>query len=117
MGLFDTTHTLNFLTGAPLAATVETQDIQPFPGQRTFVRNSRPLVDGSGTVPSVSLGRRERLVDSVRYGPAMAMNALGTCGVRGSGRYCRAQITIPTGSANWLNCSGVELDAVAQGTR
>lgn len=117
MGMFNTDHQVCFLTGEPLAATIETNEIQPPPGRRWLVTNSRPIVDGTGTMPSVAIGRRERQEDAVNYTAAVAMNAMGQCPVRTSGRFLRARTTIPAGSRAWRNVSGVELTAVPQGTR
>jgi hypothetical protein len=117
MGLFDTSHKLNFMTGARLAATVDTQELQPAPGRRLLVTNSRPIVDGVGTAPTVAIGRRERLQDAVAYTSAVSLNATGACPVRTSGRYVRGRITVPAASDAWQNISGISLDAVPQGTR
>lgn len=114
LGLFDSSHRLNFLTGANLAPTVDTQEIQPIPGRRARVGNARVLVDG-GT-PSVSVGRRERLVDNPNFTTAVAMNALGTCPQRATGRYLRGRITLP-GGASFSHISGVEFDVTDAGTR
>lgn len=115
LGIFDANHKLNFMTGAALAATVDTSEIQPVAGRRALVRNARPLVDGA-SAPSVSIGHRERAQDAVTYSTAVALNSMGACGVRASGRYLRARITTPAGST-WTNISGAELDAVALGSR
>ncbi len=117
LALFDTSHKLNFMTGAPLGATVESSEVQPTPGQRTLITNSRPLVDGAGTIPSVSIGRRERQVDPVVYTAPSALNSLGTCPLRASGRYIRVKTTVPAGSPLWENIYGAEIDAVPQGNR
>lgn len=117
LGLFDDTHTLNFMTGSPLAASVETQELQPTPGRRVLVRNARPVVDGVGSVPSVAIGSRDRQQQAVTYGAASAVNSLGMCPVRKSGRYIRALTTLPAADAAWQNISGVELDIVPQGAR
>ncbi len=117
LGLFDTAHTVNFLTGARLAATVDTQELQPAPGRRLLIRNTRPYVDGLSTAPTVAIGRRERLQDAVSYTSAVALNAMGACPVRTSGRYVRGRIVVPADSANWQNISGIELDASPLGVR
>lgn len=114
LGLFDGNHKLNYLTGTPLAATIDTSEMQPVPGRRLMITGARPLVDGA--TPSVAINHRERLQDSLTLGPAIVLNALGICPQRASGRYIRASITIPADDT-WTNCSGVELDAVPQGTR
>lgn len=111
---FDTNHKLNFFNGNPPEATIDTAEVQPFPGRRALVKNSRPLVDG-GT-PSVAVGMRQRLEDAVVYGTPSALNALGTCPLRANGRYLRAEVTIPAG-ATWTHCEGVELDVTPGGIR
>lgn len=121
LGLFDTTHTLSMLTGTPLAATVETQEMEAMPGRRVLVTGSRPLVDinvsGGSVTPSVSIGRRERKQSDLSYTAAVALNALGACPVRTSGRHLRAKITIPAGSQYWGHISGLSVDIVPQGSR
>lgn len=114
LGTFDTNHKLNFLTGATLSPTVQTSEVQPFSGVRAKITNARAIVDG-GT-PSVSMGVRERQVDTVSYTSAIAMNSLGTSPVRTSGRYVRAQVTLPAGSS-FTNITGVEITAIPAGTR
>jgi hypothetical protein len=118
LGIFDSSHKLNLFTGNPLTATVESSEVQPFQGLRTLITNSRPLVDGAGTLPQVAVGHRERQVDTVVYTSNSAMNSLGTCPVRASGRYIRVKTTIPTGTTRtWTNISGVEIEVSGQGSR
>lgn len=117
LGLFDTSHTLNFLTGQRLEATVDTEELQPAPGRVLLFTNSRPLVDGIDTAPTVAIGRRGRIQDVVSFGDPVAVNKIGTCGVRVAARYLRGRITVPAGSDAWQNISGLELQASPQGTR
>lgn len=114
LGAFDTSHQMNFFTGANLAARVDTQEIQPFPGQRTLLTAARPMVDGG--VPSVSIGKRETLQAAINYTNPVALNSLGTCPVRTSGRYVRGSITLPAGSS-FTNISGIQLDGMPTGDR
>ncbi len=116
LGIFDTLHKLNFFTGTPLAATVETSEVQPSPGQVTRFFNSRPIIDGSA-MPSVSIGVRNRQVDTPSFGAAIPMSALGTAPQRILGRYARARITVPAGASSWTNLSGVELEGAPAGGR
>lgn len=120
-GIFDTNHKLNFLAGAPLSPIVDTAELQPVPGRRSFVRNARPLIDGNPSQtaqPTVQMFYRDRLSDSLIAAPTVSMNALGTCPQRLSGRYMRARISVPsTGIPGWTNISGVELDLQPQGIR
>ncbi len=116
-GIFDTSHRLNFMTGAPLKAVVETSEIEAVPGRRVFVRNSRPQVDGVDTNCTVSIGHRERYQNDVSYGPEVALNSLGQCPQRVSGRYIQARTTVPAGTTTWTNIGGVTLESVSQGSR
>lgn len=113
-GAFNSAHKLAYFSGQNMAASVETSESELFDGQRSFVTNSRPLVDG-GT-PSISIGVRERLVDMVTYKPASSMNRLGTCPQRCSGRYVRAVIDTSLGDT-WTNIQGTEIDAIPVGIR
>ena len=114
LGAFDTSHRLNYFNGQNLAATVDTTELQPFPGRLALIKNTRPLIDGG--VPSVALGTRNRLVDAVTFNPATAMNNLGACPQRANGRYVRGEITLPAGT-NWTHLQGLELEASPSGVR
>jgi hypothetical protein len=119
LGAFDTGHRLNYFNGQNLAATVDTTELQPFPGRRTLITTARPLVDGGpspGSGPSVALGTRNRLVDAVSFTAATAMNSLGACPQRSSGRYVRGEITVPAGAA-WTHLQGLELEVTPAGVR
>lgn len=114
LGIFDTLHKLNYLTGPSLAATVDTTEIQPYPGRRAFVTGARPLVDGG--VPSVAIGRRETLQQDVTFGAPSALNGLGNCPQRASGRYLRARITIPA-NTSFTHIQGAECYGGQAGAR
>jgi hypothetical protein len=114
LGLFDTSHRLNYLTGSNMAATVDSGEQQLFAGKRALISAARPWVDG-GT-PSVAVGKRDRMSDAVAYTPASKMNAFGTCPLRTTGRYVRTRLTMPAG-ATWTNLVGLELDAEPRGER
>ena len=116
IGMFNTDHKMAFFSGTPLPATIETSEQQASPGRRALITSVRPLIDGVGTVPSVSIGHREKLQDAVTYSQVSPMNAYGTCPLRSSGRYIRVRLTIP-GTGSWLNASGAELEAVNLGKR
>jgi hypothetical protein len=116
LGIFDTLHKLNFFTGSPLAATVDSSEIQPSPGQVTRFFNARPIIDGNA-MPSVSIGVRNRQVDTPAFGPAVQMTSLGTSPQRILGRYARARLTVPAGASSWTNISGVELEGAPAGAR
>lgn len=112
---FDLSHTMGYFSGAALAPTVDTEEIQPFRGQRTFVRNVRPIIDGSVT-PSVAIGTRVTAESTVSYGNPSAMNSLGWCPMRGSAQYMRFRITLPAGQV-FDHIQGVEIDGDPAGYR
>lgn len=111
---FSTSHVLGFFSGSALAPTVDTREIQPIVGRRTRVVNTRPLVDGGS--PSVTLGSREMQTSAKTFGSAAAMNSLGACPLRGSGRYVTGRITLPAASS-FTHISGLELDYCDGGSR
>jgi hypothetical protein len=115
-GGFDGNHNLGFFNGGNLAATVETSEVQLFPGRRALLRRVRPMVDGSAT-PSVAIGYRNRLQDGVSYGGAVAADQWGYAPQRINGRYLRGRITIPAGT-DWQHCLGLDaIEAVPGGSR
>jgi hypothetical protein len=114
LGLFDTGHRLNYLTGPNLAATVDSGELQPFPGRRALITGARPWVDGG--IPSIAIGKRDRMTDPVVFTAPSAMNSFGTCPLRTTGRYLRTRVTLPAG-ATWTNLVGLELDAEPRGER
>lgn len=112
---FNLSHVLGYYSGAALAPVVDTEEIQPFTGQRTFVRNARPIVDGAVT-PSVAIGTRTTAESTVLFNSPTAMNSLGWCPQRANGQYTRARITLPAGSV-FSHIEGVELDGDPAGYR
>lgn len=115
LGMFDTSHKLNFFTGPNLAATIDTSESQLFQGRKARIKNARPIVDGP-VVPAVAVSYRDRQVDNRTYTSAINMNSLGTSPVRASGRYISGRITLPANS-DFTNISGLELEATVAGTR
>lgn len=118
LAAFDSAHKLNFINGPPMAPIVETSEIQPTPGRRSRIMSARPLVIGAGSPvsPSVSIGVRDVLSNSVVYKTAVPTNKIGNCPQRTTGRYARARLTLPAGAA-FTHLQGIELDAAPEGTR
>lgn len=110
LAIFDTAHKLNFFTGVALPASVDTSESQPNPAGVTRIINTRPIIDGT-VMPTVSIGVRNRQVDTPIFGTPVTMTALGTAPQRAVGRYIRARITVPS-SSSWTNLSGCELEGV-----
>lgn len=112
---FSMNHTMGYFSGAALAPTMDTEETQPFTGQRTFVRNARPLIDGNVT-PSIAIGTRTTVETTPTYGSPSAMNSLGWCPLRANGQYTRARITLSAGQT-FTHIQGVELDCDPAGYR
>lgn len=106
MGAFDTTHKLNYFTGAPANATADTVELEPYgsAGKRAFVTSARPMVDGGS--PTIQIGTRQRLIDSPMFTAASSINDNGECPLRADGRYLRARIQT---SGSFTNLQGIEI--------
>lgn len=116
LALFDSAHKLAYFTGKPLAATVDMNEVQPAQGGVTKITNSRPIIDGTGANPSVSIGVRNRQQDDISYGAAVAANSLGLSPQRTVGRYVTARLTQPAASS-WTHISGCEIEGAPAGVR
>lgn len=114
LSIFDNAHKLNFMTGAAMAPTVETSETELAPGRRAWIRSARPLCDGGA--PSIAIGTRNRLIDSVVFQAAIPVNVIGECPQRVTGRYVRARLTLPAASV-FTHLQGVDLTARAEGIR
>lgn len=111
---FTTAHQLGYFNGMNLQAIIDTQEVQPYPGQLSFVQNTRPLVDGG--IPTVALAARNRLIDSSFFNTPSSINSLGTCPNTINGRYIKAEVVIPAGSS-WTHVQGIELEAIPNGVQ
>lgn len=102
-------------TGPALAAQVSTTELQPTPGKRSWINDTRPLVSGAQN-PTVSIGSRNRLADDPVFGPDVALDEWGNCPQLVDGRYIQALVKIPAG-ATWTHAEGVDVDAMPAGDR
>lgn len=102
---FNSSHAYGTFSGSNLAPTVETSETQIQPGRRSLVTNTLALMDG-GT-PSVAAGTRNRLIDSVTYGSASAINVQGFSPLMAEGRYHRFRVTAASGQT-FTHIQGVE---------
>lgn len=96
---FSTNHKLGTFTGTVLDATVETGEVQHYPGFRSNVTEVRPLVDGNAA--TISVGSRNRQSASHTFGSATSQNDSGTCPVRSNARYHRYRIST-SGAFNFI---------------
>lgn len=88
---FNTSHKIATFTGSVLNATVETGEVQHYPGFRSNVNEVRPLV--SGNAATIAVGSRDLQSAAHSFGSAVAQNASGTCPVRSNARYHRYRIS------------------------
>lgn len=114
---FNASHALNYFTGNNLAPTLDTKEIQFFPGKRARIRRALPIIDGGA--PSIAVGTRSRQEDAVSFGSASSLNADGYCPLNSDSRYHRLRVTLPANST-FNHCMGVDIpeDSVTEtGTR
>ena len=102
---FDPAHRSGSFSGPTLEATLETGEFNPGNGRRAVIRGLRPLVDGGA--PSLQLATRETQQAVVRYGAPVGLTEAGLAPVYGSGRYFRARLVQPAGSA-WTSAQGID---------
>ena len=112
LGLFGTDNKLAFLTGANMAATFVTADMER--PSRALIRGSRPHIDTRAVL--VEIGAREALGDVVTFGAAEAMADTGVVPAWASGFLARARVTVPAGSA-WSKMTGLTTDVSEMGAR
>lgn len=118
LGASTTSHYIAFSNGSNLEATIDTAEQQLTRGAKSRIRAARPLVDGGA--PTVALGVRDNLQDSVSWTSAESQSSnTGLCRFRvgARARYHRARITVPAG-ASWTHCMGLDdVEVIAAGRR
>lgn len=110
LACFDTAKKMNLFTGSNLAATIETAEYST--GDRSLVRNVRPLVDVSSA--TIAVASKTKLADTSTYGTAVTMTDDGDCPVLSDGRYHKVRLSIPA-AADWNHAQGIEVDASRSG--
>lgn len=116
-GVITADNRLSLLNGAPLEAQFETADMRPFLPARGFVRGIRLASDADDWRGAVGGRESLRASDPIVYRrPEAAPTVEGWAPCRVSARVHRARIRIPTGTT-WSHATGVEADAVAEGSR
>ena len=109
---FDTSHQYGTFTGANLAATIETGELNLGAGKLFKTEHVRPLIDG-GTITGNVAGRK-RLVDTASFGTAQSLEADGTIKVMNENRYQKFRSSIAA-SGTWTHAAGLEIEGVATG--
>jgi len=105
---------INF-DGSAKTARFTTGEDQLIEDHFAFVTAIRPLVQGNGTTAvTTTLGARDRLIDSVSFAAAVAVNSTGICPQRSSGRYHRLQMDV---SGSFTRAVGFDVELVRDGMR
>ena len=107
---------IHTLTGAPLAATLETTEFEPANMRQSLIRGVTPYVTSRSTTPTLTIqvGSRSRQIDSPSFSTAVSLNDDNNCPARSSGRYHRVRVNV---SGTWRYALGIDVDAVGMGKR
>jgi len=103
----------NILTsnqGAPLTAKVESKEMQPTQGRRTYMSEVWPINDGGTT--TIQIGSRDRQQDTYAWSGAVAVNSTGFAPVDVEGRYMRVRMNI---SGEWSDSQGADATVKPRG--
>ena len=113
LGAYNTSHKLGYFTGTAMDAIVETGEAQLFKGQRAHVSAITPFVDGGSSI-TVQVGSRNLQTETVSWGTATSLNAIGKAPVRSNARFHRARVNI---SGGFTRAQGIEPEAVPMGVQ
>ena len=113
LGAIDNNFKAAIFSGTENEGTLETRQLELFPGQRGSITNVRPIVDATGTV---TIKSKERLADDLTESSVSTMITSGDNPVRQSGRYFKIKLTTPSGSV-WTHAQGVDIIASRIGLR
>ncbi len=102
-------------SGNALAATLDTTEASLNDKGLAYVNRIWPICDAANA--QVQVGYRDRIADSVVFtNPVGISSTTGSAGVRATGMYHRARVTIPA-STVWTTAQGVKFDARPAGRR
>jgi hypothetical protein len=112
---FDDQYRLCFFSGANMAATLETADVELTPGRRSWLQELRMLGEcNEFTLQSGTMAQRGNVPS---FGtPVSPHESTGICHFRSPGRIHRVRMNIPSG-AIWRVMTGVEPLYVPEGRR
>lgn len=113
--IIDSGNRIAQLTGSAKTARFITGEAQIVADARAFIRALKPLVQGtSASTITARVGQRDRLIDSVSWGAASAMNSIGVCPVRSNARFQRVRLDV---SGGFDRAMGVDIDVRREGVR
>ncbi len=104
---FDGAFKMNFFTGTPMAATLQTGLFQPIPQSRAFVNGFRFVGDSPDAIGRIATTERQQTAET--FGSTGTLTNQGIIYKRASGRHMRMEVTIPAG-ATWTKATGISLD-------
>ena len=113
LGAIDNNYKAAIFSGTENEGTIETREMELFPGHRSSITNVRPIVDATSTV---TIQSKERLADTATESTSSSMVASGDNPVRQSGRYFKIKVKTPSGSV-WTHAQGVDIIASRIGLR
>jgi len=114
LAIFDSSHRLNFLSGANLEATLDTAEHEIDGGRRARVKGFRPDTDAATAYGSI--GARETIQASPSYSSEQLVNGKGLCPANVSTRLARGRLRIPAGTT-WSFATGIEPQFAQEGKR
>jgi hypothetical protein len=115
-GVQITNHRLGLFVGSPRAATIETREFEPLPGQRGRVSEIWPMGDMASGQVSASVGYRSLPGAAITYTNPTQMNRAGFCPQRVDARFLRGRLMLTAG-ASWRRMEGLHAVSVPTGKR
>lgn len=113
-GFLSSNNQFGYFNGVNNTATIETTEIQLFPGKRAQIKNTRPLADVSGGNSTLYIKTRDTLYATPVVNGNNKIGYLGTSPLIANGRYARAGIVLST-SDTWTKFQGIEIEASESG--
>lgn len=107
LGGFDTSNYFGSFTGANMAFSVQTSDVQLITGRKARVSRVKPIVEGDAC--SAAVAGRTLLRSSIVYPTAATQQADGACAARSEAFFHRSALTAPA-SNMVTHISGVEYE-------
>jgi hypothetical protein len=108
MAAFDDQFRMNFFTGPPMAAVLQTGLFSPVPGSRAYVNGFRLVSDAANAAGRIAVTERQQTPETWLV-PGAALTDQGIIYSRASGRHMRMEVTIPAGT-EWDKASGISLE-------
>lgn len=107
LGSFDATHKATFMNGPSLAATIDTTETQLSNGQRSYLREARPMIEAINANITLAVGTRNKLDEQVLWSQQMQESLNGKINIRSNARYHRFRLRTQTGD-QWTHILGVD---------